>query len=59
MTKLSVKVLRKEFPGRFADHPDKTSAISAVGIFFPGPDMQGVEHRPVCAFDTCVTLAFQ
>ena len=26
-----------------ADHPDRTRAVSAVGIVFPSPDMQGVE----------------
>ncbi len=34
-----------------AIYPDKTRAISAVGILFPGPGMQGVEHRPVRALD--------
>jgi hypothetical protein len=52
MANLSIKALRNGFPGRVADHPDETSAISAVGVFFPGPDVQGVEHRPVCALDT-------
>jgi hypothetical protein len=47
----SVKALRKRLSGRFADHPDKTRAISAVGITFSGPDMQGVDHRPVRALD--------
>jgi hypothetical protein len=47
----SVKALRKRLSGRVADHPDKTRAISAVGITFSGPDMQGVEHRPVPARD--------
>jgi hypothetical protein len=51
MGKPSVKALRKRLSGRVADHPDKTRAISAVGILFPGPDMQGVEHRPVRALD--------
>ncbi len=49
MGKPSFKALR--LSGRVADHPDKTRAISAVGILFPGPDMQGVEHRPVRALD--------
>ena len=51
MGKPSVKASRKGLSGRVADHPDKTRAISAVGILFPGPDMQGVEHRPVYALD--------
>ena len=51
MGKPSVKALRKRLSGRVAGHPDKTRAISAVGILFPGPDMQGVEHRPVYALD--------
>jgi hypothetical protein len=45
MGKPSVKALRKRLSGRVADHPIKTRATSAVGILFPGPDMQGVEHR--------------
>src|SRR5207249_7171792 len=40
MGKPSVKALRKRLSGRVADHPDKTRAISAVGILFPGPDTQ-------------------
>jgi hypothetical protein len=51
MGKPSVKALRKRLSGRVANHADKTRAISAVGILFPGPDMQGVEHRPVRALD--------
>jgi len=51
MRKPSVKVFRKRLSGRVPDHPDKTRAISTVGILFPGPDMQGVEHRPVRALD--------
>jgi hypothetical protein len=51
MGKLSVKTLTKKLSGRVADHPDKTRAISAVRILFPGPDMQGVEHRQVRALD--------
>jgi hypothetical protein len=47
----SVKALRKRLSGRVADYPDKTGATSAVGILFPGPDMQGVEHRPVRPLD--------
>jgi hypothetical protein len=34
MGKPSVKALRKKLSGRVADHPDKTRAISAVGIPF-------------------------
>jgi hypothetical protein len=51
MGKPSVKALRKRLSGRVANHSDKTRATSAVGIFLPGPDMQGVEHRPVRALD--------
>jgi hypothetical protein len=36
---------------RVADHLDKTRAISTVGSLFPGPEMQGVVHRPVRALD--------
>ena len=42
MGKPSIKALRKRLSGRVADHPGKTRAISAVGILFPGPDMQVV-----------------
>jgi|HubBroStandDraft_1064217.scaffolds.fasta_scaffold10164_5 hypothetical protein len=49
--KPSVNALRKRFSGRVIDHPVKTRATSAVGILFPGSDMQGVEHRPVRALD--------
>src|SRR5207245_7673364 len=42
------KALRRGLSGRVADHP---RAISAVGILFPGPDMQGMEHRPVPTLD--------
>jgi hypothetical protein len=51
MRKPSVKALRKRLSGRVAAHLDKTRAINAVGILFPGPDMHGVEHRPVRALD--------
>jgi hypothetical protein len=51
MGKPSVRALRKKLSGRAVDHLDKTRAISVVGILFPGPDMQGVKHRPVCALD--------
>ena len=51
MGKPSVKALRKKLSGRVVDHLDKTRAISVVGIPFPGPDMQGMEHRPVRALD--------
>ena len=51
MRKPSVKAWRKRLSDRVADHPDKTRAISAVGILFSGPDLQGVEHRPVRALD--------
>src|ERR1700730_5475354 len=51
MRKPSVKALRKRLSGRGADPPDKTRAISAVGILFPGLDMQGVQLRPVRALE--------
>ena len=51
MRKPSVKALREKLSGRVADHLDKTRAIRAVGILFPGPEMQSVEHRPVRALD--------
>jgi hypothetical protein len=51
MGKPSVKALRKSFREELSTHLDKTRAISAVGILFPGPDMLGVEHRPVRALD--------
>jgi hypothetical protein len=40
MRKPSVKALRKKLSGTVADHLDKTRAIRAVGILFPGPEMQ-------------------
>src|SRR5229473_1706590 len=51
MRKPSVKALRKKLSARVADHLDKTRATRAIGILFPGPETQGVEHRPVRALD--------
>jgi hypothetical protein len=34
-----------------ADNPERTCAVSAAGIVFPSPEMQGVESQPLRPLD--------